>query len=149
MKGNVICREGRFRYAVGAATVALIGACAAGHGPSRHAVLVASPRPYEQDIPLPEGFRLVDRSSEDWSGGSLRYLRHRYQGQAGKYSVRKFYREQMPLVRWTPVSDGIVQGRCSMRFERGKESCTITIADDTSGMRRRVAIDVIIAPMVR
>ncbi len=110
------------------------------------AVLAPCPRPYEADIPLPEGFVLVDQSSEDWSSGPARYVRHRYLGRADKYAVRKFYREQMPLVRWTPIDDGNVEGRYTLRFERRNESCIITIADDAGSASQRVIVEAMITP---
>ena len=139
----------RLGYPAAVAFLTVAGACTDRHGMSPDAVLVASPRPYEQDIPLPEGFRLVDQSSEDWTGGSVRYVRHRYRGRTDAFAVRGFYREQMPLVRWTPVSDGNVHGRCTMRFERGAESCTIVIEEDASRLSRGVTVDVTITPAVR
>ena len=113
-------------------------------------VLKPAVAPYEPDIPLPGGFRLVDESSEDWSSGSTRYVRHRYLGRADKYAVRRFYREQMPLVRWTPISDGNVGGHMNMRFRRGTESCTVRV-DDADGARSTggVVVEVLIAPLPR
>ncbi len=125
---------------------------------------------------MPVGFRLVDRSSEDWSlarqlaGRCVRYVRHRYVGVADKTAVRRFYREQMPLVKWTAISEGNVHGRITwqatllVRFKRGSESCTITIEDQPAAISRRrqaasnqqagspvvyqrpVAVEVLIAP---
>lgn len=130
------------------ASVLLVAVCGcAGPIPiGPDATLAASPRPYEPDLPVPVGFRLVDRSSEDWSGGATRYLRHRYGGRADKYAVRRFYQEQMPLVRWTKISDGNVDGRITMRFRRGAESCTVTIDDKAGGWSHRVAVDILITP---
>ena len=101
---------------------------------------------YEPDIPLPEGFALQEQSSEDFLAGSVRYLRHRYAGPADKYAVRRFYRRQMPLVRWTPLSDSQVQGRYTMRFERSGESCTVRIEDKPGRARGQVLVEVVITP---
>ena len=128
------------------AALLLVMGCTGPRAGSGTEPLTASPRPYESDIPLPTGFRLVDRSSEDWSGGRLRYLRHRYVGRADKYAVRRFYREQMPLVRWTPKGDGNVNGHVTLWFSRDAESCSITIEDDRTSFSRRVAVEVIITP---
>ena len=134
--------------AVAAIVLSLVGGCVGPSAISGRQSLVPSARPYEADIPLPEGFRLVDRSSEDWAAGRrIRYLRHRYRGRADKYTVRRFYREQMPLVRWTAISDGNVNGRITMRFERAAESCTVTIEDETRRASRRVVIEVMVAPI--
>ncbi len=134
--------------------LSLVGGCAAPNGMRGSDTLRPSADPYEADIPVPAGFHLVDRASEDWSSGSIRYLRHRYRGRADKYIVRKFYRRQMPLVRWTPISDHNVQGRIIMRFQRSAESCTITIEDRAAGFafvraaaRRVVTVEAVIAPL--
>lgn len=108
--------------------------------------LIASARPYESDIPLPAGFRIVDEASEDRSTGVSRlYLRHVYRGQADKHAVRNFYREQMPLARWVKASDGNVGGRITMRFEKGHESCTIEIRDVDGGLRDVTEIQVLVS----
>ena len=108
--------------------------------------LVCSARPYEPDIPLPIGFKLVDPASEDRSPGVARlYLRHLYTGKADKYAVRNFYREQMPLARWSKVSEGNVRGVCTLRFEKGSESCTVDIRDAGSGMGRHTEIQVLVS----
>jgi len=109
--------------------------------------LLPAASPYDPGIPVPVGFRLVNESSEDWSSGSTRYLRHRYRGRADKWAVRTFYREQMPLVRWTPISDGNVQGRITMRFQREQETCTIIIEAGRRGVWRHAVVEVLISPM--
>lgn len=132
--------------AVAVVILSVVGGCAGTARSKPDALLVSSAQPYEPGIPLPAGFRLADQASEDWSGGPVRYVRHRYLGRADKYAVREFYRDQMPLVRWTATSDSNVNGRIMMRFRRKNESCTVTIEDDTSGFARRVAVQVMIAP---
>ena len=129
--------------------VSLAVGCAGSAPIGLEGALKPSRQPHEPDIPLPEGFRLVERSCEDWSSGPIRYLRHRYRGRAEKAAVRRFYRQQMPLVRWKAISDGNVHGRYTMRFERRTESCTITIEDATLGLSSRVVVDVLIAPAAR
>ena len=125
------------------------GGCVGPQATGKNGALLPSRCPYEPDIPLPAGFKLADQSSEDWSSGSIRYLRHRYRGQAGTYAVRTFYREQMPLVRWTAISDSAVHGRVTMRFERADESCMITIEEEPAGLSSRVVVEVKIAPLTR
>ena len=136
--------------AAGAVVFLSVGTGCAGPGAAaRNGLLASSMHPYEPDIPVPVGFRLVDQASEDWSTGQLRYVRHRYVGRADKYAVRKFYLEQMPLVRWAAISDGNVHGHVTMRFQRGAESCTVTIEDEAAGLGRRVAVEVLISPAAR
>ena len=120
--------------------------CVRNAGHARGARLVVSARPYVKDIPVPAGFTLVEQSSEDWAMASLRYLRHRYAGSADKAALRDFYRVQMPLVRWSPTSDGSVHGRYTMRFTRGTETCTVEIHSGTGRSSRRVVVDILIAP---
>jgi len=111
-----------------------------------HEVRLIAARPYEPDVPVPGGFELVDSASEDRSTGVTRlYLRHVYEGRADKYAVRNFYREQMPLARWSMVSDGNVKGDINMRFEKGAESCTVLIADGPGRFSATARIQVIVA----
>jgi hypothetical protein len=131
------------------ALLSLIGGCSVTRPPVGEVALVASPRPVEPDIPLPVGFVLVDQSSEDWSSGPLRYVRHRYRGRGDRHAVRSFYREQMPLVRWTPIEESSLHGQCRMSFARGSESCSIAIERAGSGRSRDVIVDVLITPKVR
>ncbi len=103
-------------------------------------------RPYELDVPVPIGFALIDQASEDRSTGTSRlYLRHLYRGQADKYAIRNFYREQMPLARWSKMSDGNVKGNIDMRFEKGSESCTISITEAKTFLRPTAEIQIIVA----
>ena len=126
-----------------------VSGCAGLHRATGASTLVAASRPLVTDIPVPEGFRLAEQSSEDWASGSIRYIRHRYTGRADKHAVRRFYREQMPLVRWTAISDANLHGRYTMRFERGTEHCTVFIDSPAARKSDRVIVDVIISPADR
>ena len=127
-----------------AAWVGLAG-CAQSTKDVREVRLIPA-RPFEPDVPVPIGFKLVDKSSEDRSTGMGRlYLRHLYQGRADKYSIRNFYREQMPLARWSKISDGNVKGNIDMRFEKGSESCTVTIFETRGLFAAEARIQVIVA----
>ncbi len=138
---------GHWNCAVVVAVALSVGdGCVAARGTAHSDTLLPAANPYDADVPVPAGFRLVDEASEDWSNGSARYLRHRYRGRADKSAVRTFYREQMPLVRWTPISDGNVHGSVTMRFQRDGESCTITIEQERYGLTRYAAVDVLIVP---
>ncbi len=129
-----------------AVVVGTSGGCASSTSGSVRG-LAPSTNPYERDIPMPMGFRLAESVSEDWSGEALRYVRHRYRGRADKHALRGFYRRQMPLVRWTLESDEMVKGRYRMRFNRGRESCTIVIEDEPHSWTRGVSVEVVIAPL--
>ena len=133
-------------WALGLGGMLVLGGCATAPVTDRQAILAASQTPYATDIPLPRGFVLVDQSSEDWSSGSLRYLRHHYRGRADKHAVRVFYREQMVLVRWTPVSESSIHGSSTLSFERDDETCVVTVEGARAGV---VTVDVLITPTVR
>ncbi len=123
----------------------LLAGCAGQESDTQQFRLIRG-RPFERDIPVPAGFSLVEQASEDRSTGTSRlYLRHVYTGDADKYAVRNFYREQMPLARWTKVSDGSVKGDFSMRFEKGNESCTVAITDEKKAIRTKTRVQVVIA----
>lgn len=126
-----------------------LNGCAGVHRSSDVLALKVSAHPLVRDIPVPEGFRLVDQSCEDWASGPIRYIRHRYTGRADKHAVRRFYREQMPLVRWTAISDANLHGRFTMRFERSKEYCTVFIDSPAARKSDQVIVDVIISPANR
>ena len=141
-----MCAEVCLSRALVVSALVWLGGCSGVAGSRRTLTLEASPHPFVADIPVPEGFRLAEQSSEDWTVGPIRYLRHRYEGRADKYAVRRFYREQMPLVRWAAISDGNIQGRHTMRFERGTEQCTVYIDSPASWRSGRVIVDVVISP---
>ncbi len=120
--------------------------CGGSASKGREIRLVASARPYELDLPIPIGFKLLDSASEDHSTGVARlYLRHLYVGRADKYAVRNFYREQMPLSRWSKVSDQNIRGVCTLRFEKGSESCTVDIRESGRGLSTRTEVQVLVA----
>lgn len=112
-------------------------------------LLQASMDPVERDVPLPRGFKLVEQSSDDWSSGAVRYLRHRYRGGSSPAAVRGFYTRQMPLTRWTPVLDSFSKGRRMMQFERGPEICIVTISSRSRLLARDTIVDVVIGPKQR
>ncbi|MCH8148398.1 MAG: hypothetical protein IH987_10450 [Planctomycetes bacterium] len=136
----------RLCHLLWAVFLGLSGGCAVPDPTGSRWSLQASPRPYEADIPLPVGFRLVDQSSEDWISGSVRYLRHHYVGRASRTAVRRFYSEQMPLVRWIAENNGTVRGTVTLRFFRGSEVCTVIVTGGSPDRSGRVNIEVLITP---
>jgi hypothetical protein len=125
----------------------LAGGCeSAGKSKSQSVRLIASNRPYEPDVPLPAGFEIVEQAMEDYSTGQARlYLRHVYAGRADKFAVRRFYREQMPLMRWAKVSDSAVKGQFTMRFAKGNEVCMIDISDHDKMGGKETMVEVTVA----
>lgn len=80
-----------------------------------------------EEIPVPDGFQLVDEHSMDHESAGQRMARHEYKGRADPFAVRDFYRQRMPQMGWERVSDQSVKGVITMRFEKKLEACTIQI----------------------
>jgi hypothetical protein len=59
--------------------------------------------------------------------------------------VVRFYRDEMPLVRWVPEGQAWADDRVVMRFRKGNESCIVTIGYE-GRVGRKVAIEVVIMP---
>lgn len=137
--------QGRWIGIVGFMLLVLAVGCTQSGKDVREVRLIAA-RPFESDIPVPAGFALVDSASEDRSTGMGRlYLRHEYRGQADKQAIRNFYREQMPLARWSEMSDGNVKGEIDMRFQKNSESCIIRISEKRGLFSTKAMIQVIVA----
>lgn len=102
--------------------------------------------PFLTGVPVPNGFKLVDRLSEDYESGSSRFARHQYSGSGDIMAVRDFYTDQMPLMGWSLISNQNVKGVIQMRFEKKTEECTVEIEGGTFG---RVTIQVIVKPFSR
>lgn len=102
--------------------------------------------PFLTGVPVPNGFKLVDRMSEDYESGSSRFARHQYSGSGDLVAVRDFYVDQMPLMGWSQISTQNVKGVIQMRFEKKTEECTVEIEGGGFG---RVTIQVIVKPFSR
>ncbi len=132
-------------YAVGLAILAVATGCQTTGAGSRDGSLTRG-TPFESDIPVPAGFKIIDRASEDRSTGMSRlYLRHLYRGKSDAHSLRRFYRAQMPMAQWTLVSDGNVMGNIVMRYEKGDESCTIHVSGKEGMMTPVSEVQVVVA----
>jgi hypothetical protein len=93
--------------------------------------LVAMARPPISDLPIPIGFDLKEGKSRNFSAAGARYVDHVYKGSADKFAVGRFYKRQMPINRWTLVTDMFVQGDIMLDFEKETERCRITVTDGT------------------
>lgn len=102
-------------------------------------------RPYILDAPEPVGFQLIDKLSEDHATPGWRYVRYTFKGRADRQAVLSYYREQLPLHKWTYLSRQSLKGQYKLVFERPNEQCTVTIEPDSgdwlsSGSRASVVI---------
>ncbi|MGB2967745.1 MAG: hypothetical protein WBD18_01000, partial [Phycisphaerae bacterium] len=82
------------------------------------------------DLPVPAGFKFNEQDSLDRLASGLRFIRHLYEGSAKVRQVAEFYRRQMPTAGWTLVEESFSSGRQRFQFEKGRESCHISIWDD-------------------
>lgn len=92
--------------------------------------LVAMSNPFVPDIPVPLGFSHAEKQSIDFGAGTARYVHHMYRGKEDKWSVRRFYENQMPINRWSLVTYMNAEGELSMDYEKDNERCRVII---TSG----------------
>ncbi len=131
---------------VGMAVVAgLAGGCG---DAKKEQVRRLNPRsvPFLEGVPVPQGFKLVEKSIDDFESGGQRVARHDYAGWADPMSVRNFYEEQMPLLGWNQVEKQNIKGTIDMRFERQREVCKIMI---DAGMVNYVKIQAVVLPFSR
>jgi len=92
-------------------------------------LLIAQSRPPIPDLPIPVGFSLNEGKSRSFAAAGARYVDHVYDGSDNKFAVARFYKRQMPINRWTLVTDMFVQGDIMLDFEKELERCRIIIAD--------------------
>jgi hypothetical protein len=102
--------------------------------------LVAMSRPPIADLPVPIGFNLDEGKSRNFTAAGARYVDHVYHGSADKFAVGRFYKRQMPVNRWTLVTDMFVQGAIMLDFEKDTERCRITVTE--SGLFRPTTMKV-------
>ena len=91
--------------------------------------LVAMARPPIPDLPVPIGFDLDQDRSRNLAAAGVRWVDHLYKGKADKFSVARFYRKEMPLSRWTLVTEMFAKGDLKLAFERQSDRCHITVGD--------------------
>ena len=91
--------------------------------------LVAQSRPTIADLPLPVGFDLDEGRSRSFSAAGARYVDHVYYGKDDKFALARFYKRQMPVNRWTLVTDMFVQGDIMLDFEKDTERCRVIITE--------------------
>ena len=115
--------------------------------PSR---LMAKQQSPISDLPVPMGFRILEDESEDaYTGRRRLYVRHVYAGSGEPFAVRNFYRDRMPQYKWQLVNAVHVSGTHSMVFQKGQESCTVTISRSKSGWSSGIRVQIIIMPEER
>lgn len=121
-----------------------VSACQA-PAPSGTERLVAGQQPTIPDVPQPVGFENIEQVSEYALSASRRlYVRQVFRGRANPHALRNFYAETMPHHRWRKTSEVSVKGVHTMRFEKGAESCTITISRAAAARSNQLNVQVLI-----
>ncbi len=102
--------------------------------------LVPMGRPPIADLPVPIGLDLKENKSRNFAAAGARYVDHVYKGRPDKFAVGRFYKRQMPISRWTLVTDMFVQGAIMLDFEKDTERCRISITE--GGLFRSTTVKV-------
>ena len=79
-----------------------------------------------EDIPVPAGFRLLDKESFAFQNDKSRVALLKYYGGQNAEQVLVFYKEQMASFSWSLVNI-IEYEKKVMNYENSEESCIITI----------------------
>jgi len=79
-----------------------------------------------EDIPVPAGFRLLDKESFAFQNDKSRVALLKYYGGQNAENVIVFYKEQMAAFNWSLVNI-IEYERKVLNYENSEESCIITI----------------------
>jgi hypothetical protein len=115
-------------------TTGLIAACVtAGCRSTGPKPLPVHSQEFVTDVPMPKGFKLDDDRSTDMTSGRNRSVWHEYKGRANLVSIRNFFRDQMPLSRWTLLSDQNAKGDYTIIFEKDGETCIIFFKSTRGG----------------
>jgi len=105
---------------------------ALGCGPGKELPAAAAPavNPRLPDVPVPFGFKFIEDKSKDRMAGGTREVEHRYEGDAPVRQVSEFYRLHMQSFGWTLKEETFAGGRQRFTFQKGAETCYISIWDD-------------------
>jgi len=91
--------------------------------------LQAQSRTHVSDVPVPNGFNLVDKRSRSYRNQTgLRWVDYLYKGNEDKFDVVRFYEKQMIVFHWNPQTTQTAQGQTSQDFIKDHEHCRITVS---------------------
>jgi len=96
----------------------------------RAAAAAPAVNPRLPDVPVPAGFTFKSDQSTERRARGFRFVRHYYTGGATVRQVAEFYRDIMPRAGWTPIEENLVSGRQRMLFEKGNDTCHVSIWED-------------------
>jgi len=105
--------------------------------------LVAEEQSPIPDVPIPIGFKPVVSQCSSSFDGVARTVTHVYQGRARPVETVLFYRQQLPLHGWTPVSKQVNEdGSTSLHYTKGAEALGLRL----SGRFKIATIEVYLTP---
>lgn len=90
-----------------------------------------------EDLPVPVGFKLESNKSFIFQADNTRVALLKYTGRAKPQDLIEFYQTQMLQYNWN-LLNVVEYDRSILSFERGKESCLVTI--ETKGAKKTVTI---------
>ena len=83
------------------------------------------------DVPVPNGFKLVQDESFSFENGGVRVGVLKYRGKANQEQLINFYKEQMAMYNWNMLNI-IEYGQSVLNFERDSETCIVTLSSKGS-----------------
>ncbi len=94
------------------------------HGTAASAVQ----HPFLENIPLPQGFRLVPERSVARESGRYRMAKCEFEGAVAPEQVTAFYQNYMPSAQFRLKTRNLEAGEYRLRFESGTEECNIRVS---------------------
>lgn len=94
------------------------------------------------DVPVPNGFELIEEQSRSRSRGSWRTVDFLFEGSADKFAVPQFYEKQMPMHGWSLWDKRFIRGRATINFIKNGETCVITVYEEGGIKPVRLHVDI-------
>ena len=89
--------------------------------------LVPAPDARLPDVPIPLGARFKSKFSSSYETGGQRTVTYNYGIWAKQPLVRVFYKDNMPVHNWQPISSITTQKMDCLSFKKDDEFCSVTI----------------------
>ena len=97
------------------------------------------------DVPVPYGFKVLEKESFAFQNDVTRVALLKYVGGKSADQVVLFYKDQMPMYKWNPINI-IEYERRVLNYEKGGESCIVTV--EAQGSRKSI-VTIAISPKSR
>lgn len=118
-----------------------------GGGCATNKQIAASPKqhPTLQNIPIPEGFRMVDDRSVGVATGPMRTANFQFSGDADRTALYNFYKEYMPSGGWKLNLESVDRGVYDLRYVSDTEECNVRLSSEGG----KSVIVVVVTPLAR